>query len=106
MHALDPHEHGGAVSHAGADQRRPLDQLRDSDSRELLRRPDEFLVDAGPLFLPRVWRQQRHRSDAGAGRRASGLVFFTQPAFDPGPDGVFFAGQGQLKIEVQSPINS
>ena len=36
----------------------------------------------------------------------SGLVFFTQPAFDPGPDGVFLAGQGQLKIEVQSPINS
>lgn len=41
----------------------------------------------------------------GAGAR-SGLVFFTQPAFDPGPDGVFTAGQGQLKIEVQSQINS
>ena len=40
-----------------------------------------------------------------AGAR-SGLVFFTQPAFDPGPDGVFLAGQGQLKIEVQSQINS
>jgi hypothetical protein len=40
-----------------------------------------------------------------AGAR-SGLVFFTQPAFDPGPDGVFLAGQGQLKIEVQSAINA
>ena len=59
------------------------------------------------MLLPRVWRQPADHPDAGAGRRAgSGLVFFTQPAFDPGPDGVFFAGQGQLKIEVQSPINS
>jgi len=40
-----------------------------------------------------------------AGAR-SGLVLFTQPAFDPGPDGVFMAGQGQLKIEIQSQLNS
>lgn len=40
-----------------------------------------------------------------AGAR-SGLVLFSQPAFDPGPDGVFFAGQGQIKIEIQSPLNS
>jgi|SRR5271157_5273556 len=40
-----------------------------------------------------------------AGAR-SGLVLFSQPAFDPGPDGVFMAGQGQLKIEIQSPLNS
>lgn len=36
----------------------------------------------------------------------SGLVLFTQPAFDPGPDGVFMAGQGQLKIEIQSQLNT
>lgn len=40
-----------------------------------------------------------------AGAR-SGLVLFSQPAFDPGPDGVFMAGQGQLKIEIQSQLNS
>jgi len=40
-----------------------------------------------------------------AGAR-SGLVLFSQPAFDPGPDGVFFAGQGQIKIEIQSQLNS
>jgi hypothetical protein len=40
-----------------------------------------------------------------AGAR-SGLVLFTQPAFDPGPDGVFLAGQGQLHIEVRSEIDS
>ena len=49
--------------------------------------------------------QQNVRTLVAAGAR-SGLVMFTQPAFDPGPDGVFFAGQGQLKIEVQSAINS
>ena len=36
----------------------------------------------------------------------SGLVLFSQPAFDPGPDGVFMAGQGQMKIEIQSQLNS
>jgi hypothetical protein len=40
-----------------------------------------------------------------AGAR-SGLVLFSQPAFDPGPDGVFMAGQGQIKIEIQSQINT
>jgi hypothetical protein len=40
-----------------------------------------------------------------AGAR-SGLVKFSQPAFDPGPDGVFFAGQGQMKIEIQSNLSS
>ena len=40
-----------------------------------------------------------------AGAR-SGLVLFSQPAFDPSPDGVFFAGQGQIKIEIQSQLNS
>ena len=40
-----------------------------------------------------------------AGAR-SGLVLFSQPAFDPGPDGVFLAGQGQIKIEIQSQLNS
>lgn len=40
-----------------------------------------------------------------AGAR-SGLVKFSQPAFDPGPDGVFFAGQGQMKIEVQTNLSS
>lgn len=41
----------------------------------------------------------------GAGAH-TGLVFFTQPAFDPDPDGVFFAGAGQLKIDVRLDINS
>ncbi len=40
-----------------------------------------------------------------AGAR-SGLVLFSQPAFDPDPDGVFFTGRGQLKIEIQSQINT
>jgi hypothetical protein len=40
-----------------------------------------------------------------AGAR-SGLVKFSQPAFDPAPDGVFFAGQGQMSIEVQSNLSS
>jgi hypothetical protein len=40
-----------------------------------------------------------------AGAR-SGLVKFSQPAFDPGPDGVFFAGFGQMKIEIQSNLSS
>ncbi len=40
-----------------------------------------------------------------AGAR-SGLVLFSQPAFDPGPDGVFFTGQGQIKIEIQSQLNT
>jgi hypothetical protein len=49
--------------------------------------------------------QANVRTLVAAGAR-SGLVFFSQPAFDPGPDGVFIAGQGQFKIEVQSSINS
>ena len=36
----------------------------------------------------------------------TGEVFFTQPAFDPGPDGVFFAGQGQIKIDVRNQIGT
>lgn len=39
-----------------------------------------------------------------AGAR-SGLVLFTQPAFDPDPDGVFIAGIGQMKIDVESRFN-
>ena len=35
----------------------------------------------------------------------SGLVMFTQPAFDPSPDGVFLAGMGQMSIEVRSEID-
>ncbi len=40
-----------------------------------------------------------------AGAR-SGLALFSQPAFDPGPDGVWLAGQGQIKIEIQSQLNT
>lgn len=40
-----------------------------------------------------------------AGAR-SGLVLFSQPAFDPSPDGLWLAGQGQIKIEVQSSLNT
>jgi len=36
----------------------------------------------------------------------TGLVLFSQPAFDPDPDGVFFAGAGQLKIEISVPLNT
>jgi len=50
-------------------------------------------------------RQAIIQSLQAAGAR-SGLVLFSQPAFDPGPDGVFFAGQGQIKIEIQSQLNS
>ena len=50
-------------------------------------------------------RQSIIQTLQAAGAR-SGLVLFSQPAFDPGPDGVFFAGQGQIKIEIQSQLNS
>lgn len=36
----------------------------------------------------------------------TGLVFFDQPAFDPGPDGLFFAGQGQMRIDIRLDLNS
>lgn len=36
----------------------------------------------------------------------TGLVFFTQPAFDPAPDGVWMAGSGQMRIVVRNDINS
>ncbi len=39
-----------------------------------------------------------------AGAR-SGLVLFSQPAFDPSPDGTWLAAQGQIKIEIQSQLN-
>ncbi len=39
-----------------------------------------------------------------AGAR-SGLVLFSQPAFDPSPDGTWLACSGQLKIEIQSTLN-
>jgi len=55
-----------------------------------------------PGGLPNNVIQQTLRN---AGAR-TGLVFFTQPAFDPSPDGVFFAGAGQLKIEVAFTINT
>jgi hypothetical protein len=50
-------------------------------------------------------RNQNIQTLQSAGAR-SGLVLFSQPAFDPGPDGVFMAGQGQLKIEIQSQLNT
>ncbi len=34
----------------------------------------------------------------------TGLVLFTQPGFDPSPDGVWLAGQGQLKIDVRNEL--
>lgn len=39
-----------------------------------------------------------------AGAR-SGLVLFSQPAFDPKPDGIFFAGTAQMRIDVESRFN-
>ena len=36
----------------------------------------------------------------------SGEVFFTQPAFDPQPDGVWLAASGQMRIDVRSDINN
>lgn len=39
-----------------------------------------------------------------AGAR-SGLAEFSQPAFDPQPDGALLAGQGQIRIEIQSLFN-
>ncbi len=40
-----------------------------------------------------------------AGAR-SGLVKFSQPAFDPSPDGVWLAGQGQISIDIQLNLDS
>ena len=31
----------------------------------------------------------------------SGIVRFSQPAFDPSPDGVWLAGQGQIMIAIR-----
>ena len=36
----------------------------------------------------------------------TGLVFFTQPAYDPDPDGVWLAASGQMRIDVLNAINS
>ena len=33
-----------------------------------------------------------------------GLTFFTQAAFDPQPDGVWMAGQAQIKIDVRNDL--
>jgi hypothetical protein len=46
------------------------------------------------------------RAQLQAAGAVTGLVNFTQPAFDPDPDGVFMAGHGQLRIEVRSDIQS
>jgi hypothetical protein len=35
-----------------------------------------------------------------------GLVTFSQPAFDPDPDGEGFWGVGQLKIDTRMQLNS
>ncbi len=56
-----------------------------------------------PSDLPS--RQANILSLQNAGAR-SGLVLFSQPAFDPDPDGVYFTGRGQIKIEIQSQINT
>ena len=61
-----------------------------------------MLLPAG-VAEPPARRSSRRSRTAGA---RSGLVLFSQPAFDPGPDGVFFTGQGQIKIEIQSQLNS
>ena len=58
-------------------------------------------------FYPPVLatRQSNILTLQNAGAR-SGLVLFSQPAFDPGPDGIWLAGQGQIKIEIQSQLNT
>ena len=57
-------------------------------------RPDELLVDADPLLLSgRARRRNANIQTLQAAGARSGLVLFSQPAFDPGPDGVFFAGR-------------
>ena len=58
-------------------------------------------------FYPSVLaaRQSNILTLQNAGAR-SGLVLFSQPAFDPGPDGVWLAGQGQIKIEIQLQLNT
>jgi hypothetical protein len=58
-----------------------------------------------PSTAPGATRNQIIQTLQTAGAR-SGLVLFSQPAFDPGPDGVWLAGQGQIKIEIQSQLNT
>jgi len=58
-----------------------------------------------PSSSPGITRNQVIQVLQTAGAR-SGLVLFSQPAFDPGPDGVWLAGQGQIKIEIQSQLNT
>jgi len=50
-------------------------------------------------------RQSNILTLQNAGAR-SGLTLFSQPAFDPSPDGTWLAGQGQIKIEIQSQLNT
>jgi hypothetical protein len=58
-----------------------------------------------PSTAPGVTRNAVIQTLQTAGAR-SGLVLFSQPAFDPGPDGAWLAGQGQIKIEIQSQLNT
>jgi len=58
-----------------------------------------------PSTAPGVTRNEVIQALMTAGAR-SGLVLFSQPAFDPGPDGVWLSGKGQIKIEIQSQINT
>jgi hypothetical protein len=44
-------------------------------------------------------------NSGGAGGAKSGLVMFSQPAFDPQPDGKWLAAQGQISIEVRTTID-
>ena len=109
LYSLDPDEHGRGIQDSGHDGRRPTHQLR---SHRRGRRAVDDLTNFWWLltrcFYPPSGgapRQAIIQTLQAAGAR-SGLVLFSQPAFDPGPDGVFFAGQGQIKIEIQSQLNS
>jgi len=60
---------------------------------------------SGGPAAPGITRDQVILTLQNAGAR-SGLVLFSQPAFDPSPDGTWLAGQGQIKIEIQSQLNT
>jgi hypothetical protein len=57
-----------------------------------------------PSSAPGITRNQIIQVLQTTGAR-SGLVLFSQPAFDPSPDGVWLAGKGQIKIEISLHLN-
>jgi hypothetical protein len=58
-------------------------------------------------IYPTDWNKRvANQSALQAAGAKTGLVFFTQPAFDPGPENRYFACQGQMKVDVLLQLNT